>query len=413
MRQSKLFTKTQKEAPKDETSKNAQLLMRGGYLYKEMAGVYAYLPLGLRVLNNICKIVREEMNALGATELQMTALQDKTKWEKSNRWDDEVVDVWFKTRLKSDTELGLGFTHDEALITILKNHLSSYKDLPVYTYQIQTKFRNELRSKSGLMRGREFLMKDLYSFNRNEEEQNAFYDKVIKAYMKVFERCGLGDRTYVTLSSGGTFSAFSHEFQTISDAGEDTIYVSEKKKIALNKEVMTDEILKEQGLSRDELVEMKGSEVGNIFKQGTRFTDALDMYYTDEGGNKKSFYMGGYGIGVSRLMGTIAEVLSDDKGLVWPESVAPFKVHLLVLAGGEKEAEELYNDLQKAGIEVLFDDREMQAGAKFADADLIGIPYRLVVSEKSLGKGGVEVKKRTEEKAEILTREEILKVLAC
>lgn len=399
MRQSQLFTKTRKEVPSDEVAKNAQLLIRAGFIHKEMAGVYAYLPLGLRVLNNIQKIIREEMNAIGGVEIQMTALQDKEKWEKSNRWDDKVVDVWFKTKLKNDNEVGLGFTHDEALIDILKNYIASYKDLPRYIYQIQTKFRNELRPKSGIMRGREFLMKDLYSFTRTQADLDAFYDKVQQAYHNVFARCGIGQCTYLTFSSGGTFSQFSHEFQTISDAGEDVVYFDEDKKIAVNKDVLNDEVLKDLGLKRERLIEKKAIEVGNIFRQGTRFTDALGVYYTDEKGDRQSLYMGGYGIGVSRVLGTIVEVLGDDKGLVWPKEVAPFAVHLVSITGKTGEqvkaaADKLYAELSAKGVEVLYDDRDVSAGGKLADADLIGIPTRVVISEKTLAKNEVEVTDR-------------------
>ncbi len=417
MRQSQLFTKTRKEVPSDEVAKNAQLLIRAGYIHKEMAGVYAYLPLGLRVLNNIQNIIREEMNAVGGVEIQMTALQDKEKWEKSNRWDDKVVDVWFKTKLKNDQEVGLGFTHDEALIDILKNYIASYKDLPRYIYQIQNKFRNELRSKSGIMRGREFLMKDLYSFTRTQAELDAFYEKVAQAYHRIFERCGIGSKTYYTFSSGGTFAQYSHEFQTISDAGEDKIFVDEKKKIAINHEVMNDEVLKSLDINKVDLVEKKGIEVGNIFRQGTRFTDALGVYYTDEKGDRQSLYMGGYGIGVSRVMGTIVEVLGDDKGLVWPKEIAPFAVHLVSIAGktGEKitaAADTLYADLTKAGVEVLYDDRDISAGGKLADADLIGIPMRIVISEKTLEKDSVEVKDRVSGEVKMMALSEIVGAVA-
>jgi len=415
MRQSKLFTKTRKEAPTDEVSKNAELLIRGGFIHKEMAGVYSYLPLGLRTLKKIENIIREEMNEIGAEELIMTALQKQEVWEKVGRWDDEVVDIWFKTKLKDDTILGLGFTHDEQLVNLLTEYINSYKDLPLYLYQIQTKFRNELRSKSGIMRGREFLMKDMYSFTKNQEDLDTFYEGVKKAYMKVFTRCGIGHRTYVTFASGGTFSQYSHEFQTISEAGEDTIYVEESKNIALNEEIMTDEVLAELGVEKSDLVAKKSIEVGNIFKQSTKFTDPFNLYYQDENGEKKSIYMGGYGIGVTRLMGTIVEVLSDDKGIIWPESVAPFAVHLLALGADEAvniEANKVYETLTNNNIEVLFDDREgLSAGEKFADSDLLGIPMRVVVSARSLKENGVEIKKRTEEKGSVVSVDELLKLL--
>jgi prolyl-tRNA synthetase len=412
MRQSQLFTKTEREDPKDEVSKNAKLLIRGGYIYKEMAGVYAYLPLGLRVLNKVTQIIREEMNAIGGQELTLTALQDKSLWEKTDRWGDDKVDVWFKTALTSGSELGLGFTHEEPLTNLVKSYVSSYRDLPFSAYQFQTKFRNETRAKSGIMRCREFIMKDLYSFSKDQEEHDAFYEKAKQAYINIFDRVGLGHLTYVTFASGGSFSKYSHEFQTLTDAGEDTIYVHEEKKIAINQEVYTDEVLANLGVTKDELVPKTAVEVGNIFTLGTKFSDALDLRYKAENGDDTPVFMGSYGIGPGRVMGTIVEVLSDDKGIVWPESVAPFAIHVLALGDNEAvktQAEKLYSDLVLAGIEVLFDDRvETSNGAKFADADLLGMPTRIVVSERSLAAGGVEVKKRTEPESRIMSISECI-----
>lgn len=414
MKQSQLFTKTRKDAPKDEVSKNAQLLIRAGFIHKELAGVYSYLPLGLRVLKNIENIIREEMNAIGGQELHLTALQDKSVWEKTGRWSDEVLDIWFKTELKSGGELGLGTTHEEPLTALVKEYVRSYRDLPFSLYQFQTKFRNELRAKSGIMRGREFLMKDLYSFSPSELEHNEFYEKAKKAYVNIFNRAGLGEKTYVTFASGGSFSKYSHEFQVLTDAGEDIIFVSEKNKIAVNKEVLDDAVLKELDLSKKDLKEMKAVEVGNIFSLGTKFSDALGLTYVDENEKKNSVIMGSYGIGVGRLMGTIVEVLSDDKGIVWPASVAPFKVHLIVIGEEDsntmKEAELLYKALGKAGVDVLMDDRDTRAGEKFADSDLIGIPLRIVISEKTLADKKVEIKKRTEEKASLVSFEEAVSI---
>ena len=409
MRQSSLFTKTRKDAPKDEVSKNAQLLIRAGFIHKEMAGVYSFLPLGLRVMNKIVNIIREEMNALESQEISMTALQDKSLWEKTGRWSDEVLDVWFKTNLKNKTELGLGTTHEEPITNIMKDYIRSYRDLPVYAYQFQTKFRNEVRAKSGIMRCREFLMKDLYSFCKDEKEHNIFYEKAKQAYHNIYSRLGLGDRTFITFSSGGSFSKYSHEFQTVTDAGEDSIFVDEKKRIGVNKEVLNDEVLKDLGLKREELVEKKAVEVGNIFSLGTKFSDALELNYVDEKGEKKPVIMGCYGIGPGRVMGTIAEVLSDEKGLVWPKAVAPFEIHLISLEDKngkvKKSADELYEKMMKKGIEVLYDDRDMRAGEKFADSDLIGIPTRIVISEKTLESGSVEVKDRMTGKVEITKNE--------
>ena len=415
MRFSQLFTRTRKDTPTDEVAKNAQLLIRGGFIHKEMAGVYSYLPLGLKVLDNINGIIRQELRKLDAQELQMTALQNPEIWKKTDRWEQ---DVWFKTALSAGGEVGLGWTQEEAVTRIAAQYVSSYRDLPFSAFQIQTKFRNEERAKSGIMRGREFLMKDLYSFHTSEASLNEFYDSVILAYKRIFERLGIGAQTYLTFASGGEFSKYSHEFQTISDAGEDTIYVSMEKGIAVNKEVMTDAVLADLGLRREELVEKKSIEVGNIFKLGTRFSEPLGLSYTDENGNKKPVVMGCYGMGPSRLMGTIVEVLSDEKGIVWTEEVAPFRAHLLQLTTKNQEprtrekAEELYKRLQNAGVSVLYDDRDASAGEKFATADLIGIPTRIVVSEKSLAAGGVEIKKRTEKEPKIISLGEVVSAVS-
>ncbi|MEK7588435.1 MAG: aminoacyl--tRNA ligase-related protein [Patescibacteria group bacterium] len=415
MRQSKLFTKTKKEAPTDEVSKNAELLIRAGFVHKEMAGVYSYLPLGFKVFKKIENIIREEMNAIGGQELILTALQEKATWEPTNRWSDEVVDNWFKTKLKNDTELGLGFTHEEPLTKLMKDFVQSYRDLPFSAYQFQTKFRNETRAKSGIMRTREFVMKDLYSFSKDEAEHMEFYERAKQAYINVFKRVGIGHLTYLTFASGGVFSKYSHEFQTLTSAGEDTIYVDEDKSIAINQEVFNDEVLENLGLQKEKLVEHKAVEVGNIFTLGTRFADALDLTYQDEQGEKKSVFMGSYGIGPGRLMGTIVEVLSDDKGIIWPESVAPFIVHLLALGEDDAvkvEANKVYERLLENNIEVLFDDRAgLSAGEKFADADLLGMPVRVVVSARSMKENGVEVKKRTEEKGRVVTIDDLLKTL--
>ncbi len=402
MKQSLLFTKTRKDAPKDEVSKNAQLLIRAGFIHKEMAGVYSYLPLGLRVMNNIVEIIRKEMNALDSQELSLTALQDKKVWEKTGRWDDKVVDIWFKTKLKNDTELGLGFTHEELLTQLMTDYLRSFRDLPVSVYQFQTKFRNETRAKSGIMRSREFLMKDMYSFNREVGEHEAFYEKAKQAYVNIFNKIGLGDRTYTTFASGGSFSKYSHEFQTVTEAGEDVIFVDEKKKIAINKEVMTDEVLKDLGVERSDLVEKKSVEVGNIFSLGTKFSEAFGLNFLDDKGEKKPIIMGSYGIGPGRVMGTVAEILSDEKGLVWPKSIAPFAIHLIAIGEVSKQAGELYSEIKKMGVEVLYDDRDTRAGEKFADSDLIGIPLRVVISEKSLQSNSVEVKDRSTGNVEMI-----------
>ncbi|HET8581026.1 MAG TPA: aminoacyl--tRNA ligase-related protein [Candidatus Paceibacterota bacterium] len=412
MRQSLLFTKTRRDAPADEVAKNAQLLTRAGFIHKEMAGVYSFLPLGLRTLQKIVQIIREEMDGIGGQELAMSALQDKELWSRTDRWDDEKVDNWFKTTLKSGGETGLGITHEEPLTRIMTEHIASYRDLPVFAYQFQTKFRNELRAKSGIMRGKEFLMKDMYTFSKDVAQHEEDYAKVRAAYVRVFDRLGLGSLTYPTFAAGGIFSDFSEEFQTLTDAGEDVIYVHEGKKVAVNKEVYDDENLAKLGLAKDELVERKAVEVGNIFHLGTRFSEALGLTYKDEAGEMQPVVMGCYGIGPSRVMGTIVEALADEKGIVWPKGIAPYAVHLLALANGNeevtKEAEHVYDELSNRGIEVLFDDRDLRPGEKFADADLIGIPLRLVISEKSMQQGGVEATERQSGSTRIVPESELL-----
>lgn len=414
MKRSQLFTKTSKDVPAGETSKNAQLLIQAGYIHKEMAGVYSYLPLGRRVLDSIAQIVREEMNAIGGVEVELSILQPKDIWEKTGRWDDKVVDNWFKTKLKNGTELGISLTNEEQIVNALSNFVSSYRDLPAYIYQIQDKFRNELRAKSGLMRGREFLMKDLYSFCRTQEEHDAFYEKAAAAYMKVYERLDLGDITYRTYASGGIFSKFSDEFQTVSSVGEDEIYIHQTKRLAVNEEVLSDEVLNDLGLKKDELVAKRAVEVGNIFSLGTKYADDLDVFYTNEQGKRKSIIMGCYGLGVSRLMGLLAEHFADERGLVWPEAVAPFKVYLARLgesAEAVKAADKLYDNLTGKGALVLYDDRDARAGEKFADADLLGIPYRVIVSDKTLSAGTFELKARSAEKAEQVSTDQLYKKL--
>jgi prolyl-tRNA synthetase len=409
MRVTQLFTKTRKDAPADEVARNAQLLTRAGFIHKEMAGVYAYLPLGLRVLENIKQIVREEMDSIGGQEVMMTALQPKEIFEKTDRWDDKKVDNWFKTKLINGTELGLGLTHEEPVVDALSDYVSSYKDLPIFVYQIQNKFRNELRAKSGLLRGREFVMKDMYSLARTQEEHLELYERAAEAYHRVYKRLGLGDVTYRTAADGGIFTErFSDEFQTLSEIGEDTIFVDEEKRLAINEEVYTDENLAKLGLDKSKLVEKKGVEVGNIFPLETKYTDALDVYYVNEKGEKQSIIMGCYGIGISRLMGVVAEHFSDDKGLIWPENIAPFKLYLVQIGDITDEAQEFYEQLTAAGHSVFWDDRDVRPGEKFADSELMGIPHRIVISPKLIEQGKIEYKSRVGDASDLLTMAELL-----
>ncbi len=408
-----MFTKTRHQAPAEEVSKNAQLLIRAGYVHKEMAGVYTFLPLGLRVLENINTVIREEMNAIGGQEMRLTTFQDPEIWKATGRWDDSVVDVWFKTKLKNDSEIGLGWTHEEPLVRAAQSYVNSYKDLPFLAYQIQTKFRNETRAKSGVMRGREFLMKDMYTFARTQEEHEELYEKIKQAYFKIFDRLGIGEQTFLTFASGGAFSQYSHEFQTITDAGEDTIYLDRNKKIAVNEEVFTNEVLSELELERNNLEQLKAAEVGNIFTLKDKYSKPLNLVFTDEGGQEKPVLMGCYGIGPSRLVGVITELLADDKGLVWPKNVAPFDVYLAKLGNSEdivKNADKIYSRLTDSSISVLYDDRDARAGEMLNDADLMGIPIRLVVSDKTLAEDAVELKKRTEEDTRLVSFEDVTNI---
>ena len=402
MKLSQSFVKTVKTTPGDEVSESAKLLLRAGYIYKEMAGVYDYLPLGMRTLEKIIQVIREEMNALGGQELRMTSLQPRDSWEASGRWSDDVMDVWFKTKLNAGGEVGLGATHEEPLTHLMKTYISSYKDLPVYAYQFQTKFRNELRAKSGIMRTREFMMKDLYSFSKDREEHEEFYEKCAESYKRIFNRLGIGSDTFRTFASGGAFSKYSDEFQTLCEVGEDIIYLDREKGIAVNEEVYNDEVLADLGLDKSKLEQCKAAEVGNIFTLGYRFSDALDLTYNDAEGKRQKVFMGSYGIGPSRVMGVIAEKLSDKDGLVWPEEIAPYKYYIIGIGEkGEKIANELHD---MAPEDIILDDRKnARNGEKFADADLMGIPYRVVISDKTLAEDKLELKTRTNGETVLLT----------
>jgi prolyl-tRNA synthetase len=411
MRQTKLFTKTQKEVPGDEQARNAQLLIRAGYVHKEMAGVYQLLPLGFKVVEKIKLIIREEMNAIGGQEMLATALQRKDLWERTGRWDDGVVNVWFKSELKVGGEIGFGWSHEEPIADMMRSHISSYKDLPKTIYQFQNKLRNELRAKSGIMRGREFLMKDMYSFSDTEEQHNEIYEASKVAYLKVFERLGLGDDTFVTFAAGGAFTQFSHEFQTVCEAGEDITYINREKGVAINEEVLDQADLGGLGVTREELEKVKTAEVGNIFNFGRHKAGDVGLNYMNESGERTPVWMGSYGIGVTRAMGVVVEKFADEKGIVWPEAIAPFTVHLVVLNLEDSEihdwAEGVYNTFKERGIEVLFDDRDLRPGEKFADSDLIGLPYRVVASRKGKEAGTFEVVTRKTGVVRNLTEEEL------
>jgi prolyl-tRNA synthetase len=411
MLQSKLFSKTKKDAPKDEVSVNAQLLARAGFIDKLMSGTYSYLPFGFRVIKKIENIIREEMDGIGGQEVFLPALQPKENWQITDRW---KYPEMFKLKNRAEKDFGLGWTHEEIITPLVKKFINSYKDLPVYVYQFQNKFRDELRAKSGLLRGVEFYMKDLYSFHTSEEDLDKYYEKVKEAYFRIFKRCGLEKETFLTLASGGAFSKYSHEFQTITPFGEDEIYLCLKCKIAVNKEIIEQEKNQCPECGNKNLELKKAIEVGNIFKLKDKFTKPFDFKFKDENGKEKMVIMGCYGIGLSRVMGTAVEIHHDEKGIIWPKEVAPFDVHLIQLENSakvKKAAESIYQDLQKKEIEVLYDDRDRSAGEKFVEADLIGIPLRIVASERTLKQNCLEIKNRNKKEAKLVKIKDLAKFL--
>lgn len=399
MRQSKLFTKTKKEAPKDEQARNAALLIRAGYIHKEMAGVYSYLPLGVRVLEKVENIIRRAMNDLGGQELRMATLHPSENWKKTGGWD--TIDVLFKLKSRTENEYALGQSEEEIVTPIARENVLSYRDLPLSVYQIGQKYRDELRAKSGIMRGREFGMKDMYSFHADQDDFERFYAQAKQSYLRIYQACGLTAK--VTEGSGGAFTKkVSYEFMVLTEAGEDDIFYCDHCDHCINTEIAQTkegDTCPKCGTGKHHRA--KASEVGNVFDLGDKYSKDFDFTYTAKDGTRHYPIMGCYGIGTTRLMGVIVEALSDEKGIVWPEAVAPFRAHLLSL-GADTDAEKLYKELTEAGTEVLYDDRDLSAGAKFAESDLLGIPYRIVVSPRSLKGGGVEVKKRTEKDTKVI-----------
>jgi len=403
MFQSKLFAKTLKNPPKDAVSASHCYLTQGGFIDMLMAGVYSYLPLGWRVIDKISDIVREEMNVVGGQEMLMPVLQPKSIWQETGRWE-TLKEVMYQFKDLSAKDFGLAATHEEVIYDLVRRNLNSYKDLPLLVYQIQNKFRAELRPKGGLMRGREFMMKDLYSFHLSQNDLNDCYRKIIEAYQKVFSRCGL--EVKVAEASGGIFTKkFSHEFQVVSDAGEDKILYCDGCDWAQNAEISKLKAGDKCPQCGRPVQAGKSIEVGNIFQFGDKYAKDMNGYVNNEKGEKQPILMASYGIGISRLMAAVVEIFHDDKGIIWPVSVAPFKVHLLSLKQ-DKAAEKIYQQFLTAGLEVLYDDRDFSPGQKFADSDLLGIPYRLVISDKTGNK--VELKKRASKQAELLGVEEAI-----
>ena len=422
MRQSKLFSKTIKNKSAEGDAVSNDLLTRAGFVDQLMSGVYSFLPLGFLVLKNIENIIRAEMQKAGGQEILMPVLQPKENWMKTGRW--ETLDVLFKVKGGGDKEYALGPTHEEVVSPLAKKIIFSYKDLPLSVFQIQTKFRDELRAKSGILRTREFLMKDLYSFHATQEDLDKYYEKMAKVYLNIFRQCGIEKETFQTLASGGSFSKYSDEFQTATEAGEDIIYICKKCGTAINKEIKPEnekcpkcssKEFSAQGGPASGWDEKKAIEVGNIFKLGTKYSLPFDLKFKDKDGSEKPVIMGCFGIGLGRLAGAVVEINHDEKGIIWPKSIAPFLAHLIPVENNKKiklAADKIYDNLQKEKIAVLYDDRQDKSvGEKFAEADLIGIPYRIVVSERTLEKNSVEVKERAKPGIRLIKIKDIKKIL--
>ena len=414
MKATQFYFKTRKEISKDEVAISAILLTKANFIEKLTSGVYNFLPLGLRVIKKIEQIVREEMEAVGGQEILMALLNPRSNWEQTGRWDS--FKALFKLRSKYGSWFALAPTHEEIITPMVKNYIYSYKDLPLYLFHISDKFRDEPRSKSGILRGKEFIMKDLYSFHQDEKDLENYYEKVKRAYQKIYKRCGL--KAYVVEASGGTFSRFSHEFQVLTPAGEDIFYHCSHCGMSRNKEIM--ENAKKCPECSHELEELKGSEVGNIFKLKDKYSQAFDLNYRDKKGEIKPVMMGCYGIGVSRLLGVIVEANYDDKGIIWPKETAPFQYHLIGLfKGSKKEDKEIkkqtdlvYEQLIKKGLEVFYDDREsVSSGEKLVDADLLGLPQRIIISEKTLKNRSFELKERKSNRVKIIKLKDISKII--
>lgn len=413
MLQSKLFGKTTRDDPSDEVSVNAKLLARAGFIDKLMAGTYSFLPLGFRVLKKVEQIIREEMNAVGGQEILLPALHPKENWDTTGRWKDPGREVMFQLKGRGDREYGLGWTHEEIVTPLAKRFITSYRDLPLAVYQIQDKFRDEPRAKSGLLRGREFIMKDMYSFHGSADDLAAYYARVRDAYVKIFKRLGLD--AIVVEASGGAFSKYSHEFQVVTPAGEDIIFQCDRCEFAQNREITKIQAGdKCTRCKKGKIHAQRAIEVGNIFELKTRFSEAFQLAYKGEDGANHYPFMGCYGIGLGRIVGAVVEVQHDEAGIIWPVNIAPYRVHLIALQNSKvvrESADKLYQFLQAANIEVLYDDRvEPSAGEKFADADLIGLPLRLVVSEKTTGDEVVEVKRRGGKEIERVKQNRILEI---
>ncbi|WP_017873246.1 proline--tRNA ligase [Candidatus Caldatribacterium saccharofermentans] len=398
MRMSLLFAPTMKEDPQEAEVASHRLMLRGGFIRQLSAGVYTFLPLGWRTLEKIIRIVREEMNRAGGQELLMPAMQPAELWKETGRWDLYGPElVRFQDRRGRD--FCLGPTHEEVITDLARREIRSYRQLPLMLYQIQTKFRDEIRPRFGIMRAREFIMKDLYSFDRDVEGLRVSYQKMYEAYCRVFSRCGL---RYIAVpaESGVIGGDVSHEFLILAESGEEKVFVCP----SCNSATTVEEALCPQ--CGGFLEEKRGIEVGHIFQLGTKYSEPMKAYFVDRDGKEKPLVMGCYGIGIGRTMAAAIEANHDEKGICWPISLAPYEVVVIPVnmkkEGHRQAAEELYGKLRQSGFEVVIDDREESAGYKFTEADLIGFPLHIIVGERMERNGRVEVKlRKTHERFEV------------
>ncbi|MEA1909718.1 MAG: aminoacyl--tRNA ligase-related protein [Patescibacteria group bacterium] len=413
MKYSDSFIKTSKEAPKEANTISHKLLMRGTFIHPLGAGFYSLLPLGFKVYRKIYDIITEELNNIGTEDMMMPVVHPARVWKETGRFDEVGPELW-KIKNRSDEDFVLAMTHEEVVTDAAKGIISSYKDLPKLVGQIQTKVRDEVRARGGLLRTKEFTMQDAYSFDKDEAGLDEVYNKFIEAYKNIFSRVGV-ETVMIESDTGAMGGSCAHEFMMIATSGEDKIVTCQDCGHAVNAEVLG--IAKEG--AEDPVVECKkcqsnncefkrGIEVGNIFKLGTKYSKPLKLMFTDEDNTQKPVIMGSYGIGLERLLASVVEASHDENGIIWPKAIAPYTAYLISISQDDM-AEKVYEDLKKQGVEVLYDNRDVSPGEKFADADLLGIPYRLTVSDKTEGK--IEVKQRDSSETTLVDSEDLAKSL--
>ena len=408
MRASRFYISTLKEAPAEAELISHKLMIRAGLIRRLGSGLYSWMPMGLKILRKIESIIRLKMNKSGAIELLMPAIQPAELWEESGRWD-VFGPQMLKIKDRHDRLFCFGPTHEEVITDIVRTEINSYKQLPINFYQIQTKFRDEIRPRFGVMRAREFLMKDSYSFHTDIDCLKNTYEDMYKTYSEIFEAIGLNFRA-VQADNGAIGGDGSHEFHVLADSGEDELVYSEETDFAANSEVAKDHP------DRDKFKTCRGIEVGHIFQLGTKYSEAMKAEFIDESGKPKPLLMGCYGIGVSRIVAAAIEQGHDEKGIIFPSSIAPFEVILTPIGynkseGVKKSTDSIYNELLGLGFDVLLDDRGLRPGVMFSEAELLGIPHRITISDKTIEAKKVEYKKRETQESELIDLKSLEKYL--